>query len=414
MTPSEATHWIRTDACPCPDMQANIEDRLRSEERLRRVQSHLAFAQEVAAVGSWDWDVAADKVVCSPELKRIYGVPEARPAFSFEDFMGFVHPEDRKGVKASIEKCCAAPGVFSYYHRIVRIDGKIRMLHGNARVVTASDGALVHVAGTTQDVTERVLVEKTLADQAEELRRSNVELRQFAYVASHDLQEPLRTVASFTRLLQQRYAGRLDAEADEMIDFAVDGARRMQALIESLLSYFRVDRRELVLGPVDSNRVLREVLMDLHAVFGETGAKVTASSLPVVYADPALLAELFQNLIGNAVKYRSSRSARIRISAVRSGPFWRYAVWDNGIGIDRRHHDRVFEIFQRLHTREEYPGTGIGLAICKKIVERHGGRIWIDSTAGHGAAFYFTMPAAAPASIEAKLGLVPRKEVLSR
>ena len=414
MNPGVSTNGICGNKCPCEDMQANIEDRLRSEERLRRVQSHLALAQEVAAVGSWDWEVATDIVVCSPELRRICGVPEAAPAFTFGDFMEFVHPEDRKGVKASIEKCCAAPGVFSYYHRIVRADGKIRMIHGNARVLTASDGAHAHVTGTTQDVTERVLVEKTLAVQAEELRRSNIELRRFAYVASHDLQEPLRTVASFTRLLQQRYAGRLDAEADEMIDFAVDGAGRMQALIESLLSYFRVDRRELVIGPVDSHRVLQEALKDLHVALGETGAMVTASTLPVVYADSSLLGELFQNLIGNAVKYRSARSARVRIAAVRSGLFWRFAVWDNGIGIDRRHHDRVFEIFQRLHTREEFEGMGIGLAICKKIVERHGGRIWIDSTAGHGAAFYFTMPAAASVSIEAKLGLVPVQEVLSR
>jgi len=236
-----------------------------------------------------------------------------------------------------------------------------------------------------------------LLESKKELERSNDELSQFAYVASHDLQEPLRTVASYTGLLRRRYAGKLDADADEFISYAVDGATRMQTLIQDLLAYSRVGNRSREPVPTECGAVVADALANLHTTIEECGARVDYDGLPTVYADGSQVTQLFQNLIGNALKFRrlnTDEAPRIRIHARRDGAGWTFAVQDNGIGIDPAYAGRIFVIFQRLHTREEYAGTGIGLAICKRIVERHGGRIWVESQPGQGATFLFTLPAA--------------------
>jgi light-regulated signal transduction histidine kinase (bacteriophytochrome) len=245
----------------------------------------------------------------------------------------------------------------------------------------------------SRDVTEQKLAEAELALRAEELARSNGELERFAYVASHDLQEPLRMVASYTQLLQRRYAGRLDADADEFIGYAVDGAHRMQRLIRDLLEYSRVGTHGKAPAPIDAGAALDNALANLHGAITEGGIQVERGPLPVVAADETQLAQLFQNLIGNAIKFRQGDAPRVSVSAQRVGPEWQFTVADNGIGIEPQYGERIFVLFQRLHTREEYPGTGIGLAICKKIVERHGGRIWVESEAGNGSTFRFTLPA---------------------
>jgi PAS domain S-box-containing protein len=232
-----------------------------------------------------------------------------------------------------------------------------------------------------------------LAQQAEELARSNAELQQFAYVASHDLQEPLRMVASYTQLLGRRYKGRLDADADDFIAYAVDGATRMQQLINDLLAYSRVGTHGQELVPTDCNNVFERVVGDLGAAIAESGAVVTRDALPSVLGDPRQLGQLFQNLIANAIKFHGDEPARVHVTAEREGAMWRFAVRDEGIGIAPEYVDRIFVIFQRLHTQAEYPGTGIGLAICKRIAERHGGRIWVESQPGRGTTFYFTLPA---------------------
>jgi len=232
--------------------------------------------------------------------------------------------------------------------------------------------------------------------QAEtELRRSNEELERFAYVASHDLQEPLRTVSSYVQLLSRRYRDRLDADALEFIDFAVDGTRRMQLLIADLLLFSRVGTRGAPLVPTDMQAALAGTLASLRAAIDESHATVTADPLPTVVADAGQLAQLLTNLIANALKFRGTEPPRAHVSAARTGRTWTISVQDNGIGIAPEYFERIFVIFQRLHSREEYAGTGVGLAICKKIVERHGGRIWVDSTPGQGARFSFTLPAAA-------------------
>jgi PAS domain S-box-containing protein len=233
--------------------------------------------------------------------------------------------------------------------------------------------------------------EEQIRRQAAELARSNADLEQFAYVASHDLQEPLRMVASYTQLLARRYRSKLDADADEFIAFAVDGANRMQALIQDLLSYSRVGTRGKPFRPVNCAAVVDRVLNDLKPMIVEAGATVTRGDLPAVSGDDVQLGALFQNLIANAIKFRGDRAPVVQVSAEREGEHWRFAVQDNGIGIESEYRERIFVIFQRLHGHGTYPGTGIGLAICKRIVERHGGRIWVESTPGAGATFWFTL-----------------------
>jgi PAS domain S-box-containing protein len=231
-------------------------------------------------------------------------------------------------------------------------------------------------------------LKKTLAD----LERSNKELEQFAYVASHDLQEPLRMVSSYTQLLERRYKAKLDNDAQEFIAYAVDGANRMQRLIQDLLSFSRVSTRGNPFRPTDCNVVLGQARTNLDVIIRENNALVTNDELPLVMADETQLLLVFQNLINNAIKFRSKELPHVQVSAEKNGHEWIFSVRDNGQGIDPQYYDRIFVIFQRLHAKEEYPGTGIGLAICKRIVERHGGRIWLESKPGKGSTFYFTIP----------------------
>ena len=239
---------------------------------------------------------------------------------------------------------------------------------------------------------ERKRAEEELQRTMVELERSNAELEQFAYIISHDLQEPLRMVASYTQLLEKRYKGSLDADAEEFIAYAVDGARRMQNMIQSLLSYSRVGTRGKPFQPTECESVFEQALANLKLTIDESGAGVTHDPLPRVMADETQLIQLFQNLLGNAIKFRDEKQPRIHVSAKEDSNECLFSVSDNGIGINPEYFDRIFVIFQRLHGREEYPGTGVGLSVCKRIVERHGGRIWVESQPGEGSTFHFAIP----------------------
>jgi light-regulated signal transduction histidine kinase (bacteriophytochrome) len=226
-----------------------------------------------------------------------------------------------------------------------------------------------------------------------DLERSNAELEQFAYVASHDLQEPLRKVASFCQLIEKRYSGQLDERGEQYIYFAVDGAKRMQVLINDLLAFSRVGRLGGEFGPVDLDDVLARVLSNLDTAIQESGAVVESEPLPTVNGEASLLGAVLQNLIANGIKFRSDAPPRVSLSAERRGGEWLFSCADNGIGIDPEYAERVFVIFQRLHPKEEYAGTGIGLAMCRKIVDYHGGSIWLDTETTSGTTFHFTLPA---------------------
>jgi PAS domain S-box-containing protein len=242
------------------------------------------------------------------------------------------------------------------------------------------------------DVTELQQAQNRLERYAQNLERSNVDLQQFAYVASHDLQEPLRAVSSYCQLIEKNYSNQLDERALRWLQFVVNGARRMQTLVRDLLTYARVDNKAESWITVDSDAVCKLAVENLSQAIKEAGAEVTISKLPIVWADGTQLEALFQNLIGNAVKFRGERPPRVTITAQRVEQEWRFAVRDNGIGIKPEFHERVFEIFKRLESQDRYSGTGIGLAICKRIVERYGGRIWVESQLGQGSTFFFTLP----------------------
>jgi light-regulated signal transduction histidine kinase (bacteriophytochrome) len=248
------------------------------------------------------------------------------------------------------------------------------------------------VISIIRDISERREWEEALARRSAELEQSNAELQQFAYVASHDLQEPLRMVVSFLELLKRRYVGKLDHEADEFIQFAVDGGLRMQQLIQDLLRYSRTGSRELAVELVDSGEVLDEAMVGLGPAIADSKARVMHGDLPHVQADRVQLGQLFQNLIANGIKFHGDAAPRVEVGAERAAGGWVFSVRDNGIGIPPDQMDRIFRVFQRLHSQSEYPGSGIGLAICKRIVERHGGRIWVDSMPGKGTTFFFTIP----------------------
>ena len=268
----------------------------------------------------------------------------------------------------------------------------LRVMLLNAREVYQQDAGSSFILLVISDITERRKVERVLAIQAQELARSNADLQQFAYVASHDLQEPLRMVTSYMKLLERRYKGRLDSNADEFIAFAVDGATRMQVLIDDLLAYARISTTSIPLVRTDCMVIVDNALANLEIAIRESGSVITCDVLPEVVVDASQLAQVFQNLIGNAIKFRGEAPLQIHISARRQDGDWLFSIQDNGIGIEPEFRERIFVIFQRLHRREDYSGTGIGLAICKKIIEGYGGHIWVESEAGVGSNFMFTLP----------------------
>jgi PAS domain S-box-containing protein len=293
---------------------------------------------------------------------------------------------------------------------MVRKDGTILPVLLSASAIKDNNGNYVMSRSTVYDITKRKQAEEELRKYHEhleeiveqrtaelkkmtdELTRSNKDLKEFAYVVSHDLREPLQVIKGFLALFEKRYKDKLDEKAIELIRFAVDGAKRMQELIKDLLEYSQVGTRGKEFKPADCSLILNKAISNLKVSIEESGAVVTHDGLPTVIADAIQLSSLFQNLIGNAIKFRGSEAPRIHISAQRKGDEWLFSVGDNGIGIDPEFADKIFDVFQRLHSTEEYPGTGIGLAICKKIVEHHEGRIWVESEPGEGATFYFTIP----------------------
>jgi len=275
--------------------------------------------------------------------------------------------------------------------RMLAKNGKEIPFHCVVRSMAGENGARI-LRGFMMDISEMKAMEEALARHAEELARSNAELQQFASIASHDLQEPLRMVSFYTQLLAKRYKGKLDADADEFIGYAAEGATRMANLIRHLLEYSRVSSRKPDFAPIDCEAVFEQSLTNLQMALKESGAVVTHDPLPQVEGDATQLVQLLQNLIGNAIKFRRPEmTAQVHVAVEEKATEWIFSVRDNGIGIEQEYYDTIFAIFQQLHSRDKYEGSGVGLAICRRIVERHRGRIWVDSTPGEGTTFHFTL-----------------------
>jgi PAS domain S-box-containing protein len=395
--------WVRSSKIPLPGSiggvlgvlgtYEDITERKRAKEELRAKEYLLSESQSIAHVGSWEWTVQGGAIAMSwtPEMYRLFGVSLDTFVLSPETFVNSLHPDDRAAMQAWMSACLGGLEPPDLEFRVCLPDGSVRYLNGRGHLVQqgAENSRMVGVA---QDITERKRAQEALLLRTEELKRSNTELEQFAYVASHDLQEPLRMVSSYVQLLARRYQGKLDADADEFIAFAVDGAKRMQHLINDLLAFSRVTTKGHEFKPVEAEAALKQALANLKAAIEESQANVISDPLPVVKADSGQLTQLFQNLVGNAIKFRSKEPPGVRVSVERRATEWEFSVQDDGIGIEPQHLERIFVIFQRLHTVADYPGTGIGLAICKKIAERHGGRLWVTSEPGVGSAFHFTIP----------------------
>ena len=369
---------------------SDITEREKAEQALRESREDLNRAQAVAHIGSWRLLIQTNKLLCSEECYRIFGIPAGTP-MTYRKFLAIVHPEDREHVDRRW-KAALVGEPYAIEHRLI-VGDIIKWVHEQAELEFDPQGKLLGGFGTTQDITARKQLEEEREQLLVRLMRSNRELEQFAYVASHDLQEPLRMVASFTGLLERRYKDKLDQDAREFIHYAVDGALRMQKLIDDLLTYSRVGARDIPLEPTDCNHLLTQALSNLRVAIEENQAIITSGTLPTIPCNASHMTQLFQNLISNAIKFHGTEAPRITISAEYKQGEWLFSLQDNGIGIDPRYKEQVFKIFQRLHSRDEYAGTGIGLALCMKIVELHKGKIWLESEPGKGSTFYFTLPA---------------------
>ena len=334
------------------------------------------------------------------ELVSMDGAVEEITGYSKEDFLSrkvkwseIITPEDKSMIYEKMKKTISNPDISAELeYRIKTKDGEIKWVWEIIQQIPAGSRIPGKIQGIVRDITERKKAEEMLKLKLEELSRSNAELEQFAYVSSHDLQEPLRMITSYLQLLQRKYQGKLDEKADKYIYFAVDGASRMQGLINDLLEFSRVTTRAREPEPTDCEHLLDQVLSDLEFFIKENKATVSRDPLPEVMADYTQLVQVFQNLIINGIKFHSEEAPGIHISAKKKENEWVFSVRDNGIGIHPQYSEKIFEVFKRLHKKEEYPGTGIGLAICKKIIERHGGYIWVESEPGKGSIFYFTLP----------------------
>lgn len=303
-----------------------------------------------------------------------------------------VHPDDWEYTRKRTSAIFATgqPGTIQF--RCNAKDGRVVHVEAHSGITLNPQGEPIGATGVMMDITERHRIEEAVAEYAEDLQRSNEELEQFAYVASHDLQEPLRMVSSYLQLIEQRYADRLDSDAIEFIAFAVDGATRMKRLINDLLAYSRIQRSQVAHELVSMETILEQVLYNLQLSIEDAGAVITHDPLPDLTANSVQMTQLLQNLVGNALKFKAERPLRVHIGVRKEQPFWHFTVHDNGIGIEADYLERIFVIFQRLHTRSQYSGTGIGLAICKKIVDKHGGEIFAESTPGEETTFHFKIP----------------------
>jgi PAS domain S-box-containing protein len=371
---------------------ADITARRNAEFALRASEALYRQTFELATAGIAHVDLKGHFMQVNRRLCEILGYAEKE--LIGRSVKEISHPEDRNLTDSQRMRVRSGEkDSVRFEKRYIRQNGAIVWVDLSVALARDANNVPQYEIALFDDITERKKAEAALREAHEELKRSNGELEQFAYVASHDLQEPLRMVSSYTQLLMRRYGDKLDGDAKEFTAFIVDGATRMKQLIEDLLAYSRVGTRDKNFKPVDGEAPLKRALTNLRAAIQDSGATVTQDQLPRIHCDEVQFAQLFQNLIGNALKFRApDKAPAVHVGVAEREQEWEFMVRDNGIGIEPQYFERIFMVFQRLHNKGEYPGTGIGLAIVKKVVERHGGRIWVQSELGAGTTFHFTMP----------------------
>jgi PAS domain S-box-containing protein len=371
----------------------NISDRKQAETQLRQQEEFLQSIYDGTEQAIFVIDITPDKEFryagFNPVSEKYAGVTNSQiqGKTAVEAF-----GEDVGTILQQNYQLCLQAGKSINYEEQLKFDTHTIWTLTTLSPLQDEHGRIYRIIGTATDISDRKHKEIELQDQKQDLARSNAELQQFAYIASHDLQEPLRMITSYLELLERRYKGQLDEKADKFIAYAVDGATRMQTLINDLLTYSRVGSRGQDLELVDCEKILQNVLTNLQMAIKQSNAIITRTPLPHISADPSQLTQLFQNLISNSIKFRGEDPPRIHLEAQDIDGKWLFSLQDNGIGMEAQYLDRIFIIFQRLHSKTEYPGTGIGLAVCKKIVERHSGNLWVESQPGQGSIFYFTIP----------------------
>jgi PAS domain S-box-containing protein len=394
----ELDAWMRETALALGSQIGEFMARKQAEQELRASEARFRSLTELSSDWYWEQDEFYRFTAFSKGILERAGV--AQEAFlgktRWDGKVIDMSPADWAAHKALLD---ARKPFYDLEYGRIDADGKMRYLSTSGQPVFDASGRFAGYRGVGRDITARKLAEAALRAahddlerKAKELQRSNAELEQFAYVASHDLQEPLRMIGSYTQLLERRYASRLDSDALEFMHFIVDGATRMKQLIEDLLAYSRVGTRGKALQRVSMKAVYDRAVLNLRGAIEQSGVIVASDVLPEVWGDDVQLAQLLQNLIANALKFRREAPPRIHLGVSENEREWTFCMSDNGIGIEPAYFERIFMVFQRLHTRDEYPGTGIGLAICKKVVDRHGGRIWVESEPGAGSRFSFTLP----------------------
>ncbi len=357
---------------------------LESEEKLK-------LALDNGSIGVWVWNILTNEIEWDDRMEQIFGIEPGSFNKTYDAFEAFLIDEDIPHTREAIRKALEDEVPFETVYRIKLNNGDVKYISAKALVNKNEEGKPVKMTGVCFDITGmKKDAEQVLFNLNEELLRSNKELEQFAYIASHDLQEPLRMVSSFTQLLAQRYNDKLDQDAREFIKFAVDGALHMQTLINDLLAYSRIQTKGKEFSRVDVHEILGKAIYNLSIKISEKNALVTSDDLPVIFGDEGQMVQLLQNLIGNAVKF-SKNAPHVHISSQEEKDHFILSVKDNGIGIEKQYFERIFQIFQRLLPKDEFEGTGIGLAICKRIVERHGGKIWVESEPEIGTTFYFSI-----------------------
>jgi PAS domain S-box-containing protein len=382
------------------ELEKELVDRKAAEERLHEKDLRLTEAQEIARLGSWEWNVSTNKIVWSDEVYRISGIMPSRFGGTLPEFINVLYPDDRAILREAMDTACRKREPLAVDFRIIRPDGSVRHLHAQGKVVLDNEARPIRLAATLQDITERKLADQVILDlnkelqsRMSELASANKELEGFSYSVSHDLRAPLRAIDGYSRMLLEDFGPQAQGEARRYLDVIMGNARRMGQLIDDLLSFARMGKKSLETFSIDMNAQVQDTIAELKQQNPDRELDFRTTPLPSTQGDPAMFRQVWTNLLSNAVKYSRGRQPAIIEIGAREEPMETiYYVKDNGVGFEMEFAHKLFGIFQRLHSAKEFEGTGVGLALVQRIIQRHGGRVWADSTVGSGATFLFALP----------------------